>query len=285
MHRSDQIDNQNKFGLGHWSDTDSQYQDARHMMFAPPDTPAPLEISASSPVEMSGIQPTETIGATMRTQTPPQTTQTSNGRSRALSGVPPPIFNGDRNQSELFLDKFMSYEIVNGDARQFTVPFLKVALALSYMNGPKVNSWARHKRQWLKSQQAARVSMMDRSLWDDFEANFRVAYTDHNAKLTAYQRLNDLRMVGSDINSYIAEFDRLVEEAGYSKHDMGIVQKFKEGLQPSLVREILTHVVPAPISLALWRQKARECQTVYKELKNAGLNKYNPAGPTATQNK
>ena len=83
----------------------------------------------------------------------------------------------------------------------------------------------------------------------------------------------------------IAEFDRLVEEAGYSKHDMGIVQKFKEGLQPSLVREILTHIVPAPISLALWRQKAREHQTVYKELKNTGLNKYNPAGPTATQNK
>jgi len=142
--RSDQINNENEYRLGHWSETNSQYQDTRHTMFAPLDTPAPLEISASSPIEMSGIQPTETIGATMCTQTPPQI-QTSNGRSRALSRVPPPNFNGDHNLSELFLDKFTSYEIMNGDARQFTVPFLKVTLALSYMNGPKVDSWARHK--------------------------------------------------------------------------------------------------------------------------------------------
>src|SRR5882757_4332392 len=109
---------------------------------------------------------------------------------------------------------------------------------------------------------------------------------DQDTKLTAYQRLNDLRMVGGDIDSYIAEFDRLVEEAGYSKYDMGIVQKFKEGLHPSLVREVLTHVIPAPATLALWKQKARECQTVYKELKNAGLHqKSHRGGPTPTQQK
>ena len=174
---------------------------------------------------------------------------------------------------------------MNGDTRQFNVPFLKVALALSYMNGPKIDSWARHKRQWLKDQRAFGVSMMDNSLWNDFEADFRAAYTDHDAKLTAYQQLSDLKMVGSDIDSYIAEFDRLIEEVGYNKYDMGVIQKFKEGLQPSLVREVLTHIVPAPTTLALWRQKARERQTVYKELKNAGLNRNTPAGPTATQNK
>jgi len=78
--------------------------------------------------------------------------------------------------------------------------------------------------------------MMDKSLWDDFKADFWAAYMDHNTKLTAYQRLNDLRIVGSDIDSYITEFDCLVKEAGYSKHDMGMMQKFKEGLQPLLIR-------------------------------------------------
>src|SRR5882757_1110970 len=108
---------------------------------------------------------------------------------------------------------------------------------------------------------------------------------DQDTKLTAYQRLNDLRMVGGDIDSYIAEFDRLVEEAGYSKYDMGIVQKFKEGLHPSLVREVLTHVTPTPTTLETWRKRARERQTIYKELKNAGLNQGKGGGPTPLQNK
>jgi len=85
-------------------------------------------------------------------------------------------------------------------------------------------------------------------------------------------------MHGSDIDSYVAEFDRLIDEAGYSRSDIGVLQKFKEGLQPSLVREVLTHVTPAPTTLAAWKQKARERQMVYKELKNAGLHHEIPRG-------
>ena len=159
-HLSDQIDNNNEFGLGHWSETDTQYSDAHHMMHAPLTTPEPLNIAATAPMDTSGL---EYIGATTSAPAPPANPP-SNGGSRALSGVLPLIFNGDRDKSELFLDKFMSYEIVNGDSKQFTTPFLKVALCLSYMNGPKIDSWARHRRLWLKAQKDAGVSMMDRSL-------------------------------------------------------------------------------------------------------------------------
>jgi len=53
----------------------------------------------------------------------------------------------------------------------------------------------------------------DKSLWEDFELMFRMAYTDQDAKLTAFQKLSELRMQGSDIDSYIADFDRLIDEA------------------------------------------------------------------------
>ena len=124
--------------------------------------------------------------------------------------------------------------------------------------------------------------MTDKSLWEDFELMFRTAYMDQDAKLTAFQKLSELRMQGSDIDSYIADFDRLIDEAGYSKYDMGVMIKFKEGLQPSLLREILLHNVPAPQTLLDWKQKARERQMVYKELKNAGLHR---GGPTDLQKK
>jgi len=38
---SDQIDNENDFSLGHWSETDTQYSDARHMMHARSPPPHP----------------------------------------------------------------------------------------------------------------------------------------------------------------------------------------------------------------------------------------------------
>jgi len=280
---SDQINNNNDFGLGHWSETDTQYSDTRPMMHVPVTTPEPFHIAATAPMDTSSFK---YIGATMSAPAPPPVNPPSNGGSHALSGVPPPIFNGDCDKSELFLDKFTSYEIINGDSKQFTTPFLKVALCLSYMNGPKIDSWARHRRLWLKAQKDAGVSIMDRSLWDNFKADFCRAYADQDAKLMAYQKLNELRMHGSDIDSYVAEFDRLIDEAGYSRSNIGVLQKFKEGLQPSLIREVLTHVVPAPTTLATWKQKAREWQTVYKELKNARLHqKSHGGGPTPTQQK
>jgi len=92
----------------------------------------------------------EQIGATV---TAPADVTRANGHNNwALSGVPPPMFNGNRDKSETFFDKFTSYKLVNGDAKQFTTPFLKVALCLSYFNGPKVDAWARQKWSWLKDQ-------------------------------------------------------------------------------------------------------------------------------------
>jgi len=248
----------------------------------PTTTPTqPLEIAATPHIEMEEIAATphiemEEIAATVTAPAPPTENRTANG-NRSLSGVPPPMFNGDRDQSEHFLDKFMSYEIVNGDARQFTVPYLKTALCLLYFNGPKVDAWARQQRLWLKQRhEQDGVPMTNKALWDDFELMFRTAYTDQDAKLTAFQKLSELRMQGSNIDSYIADFDWLIDEAGYSKFDMGVMIKFKEGLQPSLLREILLHNVPAPKTLIDWKQKARERQTVYKELKNARLHQGGP---------
>src|SRR5712671_5785948 len=95
MRLSDQINNDNEFGLGHWSETDTQYSDVRHMMHTPVTNPAPLSIAATAPMDTSGL---EYIGATMSAPAPPPVNPPSNGGSRALSGVPPPIFNGDRNK-------------------------------------------------------------------------------------------------------------------------------------------------------------------------------------------
>ena len=107
--------------------------------------PAPAEISATPALEAE-------MSATI-THTPAQPSGERNGSSKSLSGVPPPVFNGDRDKSEAFLDKFLGYELANIDAKQFTVPALKTALCLTYLNGVKVDAWARMKRKWLLQEQ------------------------------------------------------------------------------------------------------------------------------------
>jgi len=52
-------------------------------------------------------------------------------------------------------------------------------------------------------------------------------------------------MQGSDIDSYITDFDRLISEVGHNPMDIGVIMMFWEGLQPSLLREVLLHNVPA----------------------------------------
>ena len=273
---ANRIAKENHLGLGHYRENDSKFSKGQHI------TLPPLEIAMTPQIETSE---SELIGAT--TTTPANHTDKANGHSnRALSGVPPPMFNGDRDKSETFMDKFTSYELVNGDSKQFTTPFLKVALCLSYFNGPKVDTWVRQKRSWLKEQRDLfGVSIANPQLWTDFERTYKDAFTDQDAKLAAYQELHSLKMQGSDIDSYIAKFDRLISKVGHNPTDIGVVMMFREGLQPLLLREVLLHNVPTPTTLGVWKRKARERQMVYKELRNASLHRSNNGGPTDLQKK
>jgi Zinc knuckle len=80
-------------------------------------------------------------------------------------------------------------------------------------------------------------------------------------------------MIGGDIDSYIATFDRLRKESGYREDDLGAIVKFREGLPPKLLQEIIMHNVPAPTTMNAWKKKARERQTAYKELRNVTAKK------------
>ena len=240
----------------------------------------PMEIAAAPAAEPSS---SASIAATITNNPAPPSEPRTNG-NRSLSGVPPPIFNGDREHSEAFLDKFLGYELANMDAKQFTVPALKTALCLTYLNGVKIDAWARQKRKWLRDEQRGGAAPTEAYLWDHFERDFKAAFTDGDAKITASEKLHALKMVGSDIDTYIAEFDRLLDEIGYRKDDWGAILKFKEGLQPKLLHEIIVHTTPAPTTMTGWKNAARQRQTVYKELKNAGLSRGGGGGgPTDTQ--
>ena len=70
----EQIENDNFFQLGHWKETNPQFESRRHMMYPPTvTTPLPLEIAAAPHIEM------EEVAATVTAPTPSAETKPANG--------------------------------------------------------------------------------------------------------------------------------------------------------------------------------------------------------------
>jgi Retrotransposon gag protein len=57
--------------------------------------------------------------------------------------------------------------------------------------------------------------MEDDALWDHFKKDFSAAFTDTDAHLTTFQKFQELKMTGDDLNTYVAKFERLRQSAGY----------------------------------------------------------------------
>ena len=59
----------------------------------------------------------------------------------ALKGHPPEIFDGQRANAIKFSQEFGLWRICNSQNESMTNPFQRVALALSYIKGPRVDDW------------------------------------------------------------------------------------------------------------------------------------------------
>jgi hypothetical protein len=105
----------NKLGLRWWDVADPNYQAGQHIITAP-------ELAQISAAPSVGPVPMDTITATV---VAPAVQAPSNGQSKGgLIGLPPLIFDGNRAKSDLFLDKFLGYKLINGESRTFQVPYL-----------------------------------------------------------------------------------------------------------------------------------------------------------------
>ena len=63
---------------------------------------------------------------------------TTNG---GLKGNAPAIFDGNQSKSKAFLREFQLYRILNSRQELMSIPFRRVALALTYIKEEKVDDW------------------------------------------------------------------------------------------------------------------------------------------------
>jgi hypothetical protein len=161
-----------------------------------------------------------------------------------LRGKTPDIFNGDYKKSEVFLQQFNVHWGLNNNHEIMTTPYLQTMYALSLIKGPLVNDWANDQVTKLRSKVTHAqnpIGCNREVLWTKFSATFTTAFTDTARTQNAYMALMHLKMRGNNLDTYIATFKHLANQANYQLNDTATIHYFARGLERELQNAILYH--------------------------------------------
>ena len=129
----------------------------------------------------------------------------------------PAIFNGDWRYSDQFLRQFQLYRNANHKNDAIKEPFRCTNIALSLIRGPNVEDWVKMQLNYLEHQ-ASMVEYISEDIWDDFEADFRAAFTDTTKQAQAYNKLMSFEQGSLSIDDYIAQFEALCKRAKWPRN-------------------------------------------------------------------
>jgi hypothetical protein len=175
-----------------------------------------------------------------------------------LIGIPPATFDGDRRKTDQFITRFRLFCIINERNTVITNPKRRVALALTYIRGPKVDDWVDQQCDAPSREvnHARTHADMDEAVWDNFIAEFKRAFAESSWEVLA--RLYKLQMTGNNIEMYIATFENLVRRAESCKRESGsMVHIFHQGLPTNVERSIMKRQA-IPNTIDEWQSAARE---------------------------
>jgi len=148
-------------------------------------------------------------------------TNQNNGNGGGILGCTPEPFGGDRSASKAFLHQFKTWANLNGDKDVFKDQFRKCTLFLTYIIGSDVDNWV------FTHVNEASQNRTDPHLWRALRIAFEEAFTDTGEKVISLSKLENHKMIGSDVDKYIASFNRLLPLAGFSANDARVINMFR----------------------------------------------------------
>ena len=125
-----------------------------------------------------------------------------------LVGNPPNVFDGNCRMTMTFGDQFINWWRQNPNTFSLGQPYQRILMALSYMRGPSVSDWARDKGTWAFNQVygAQQRNPNEIGLWTEFEQSFNNTFLDTTKVEEATRSLDALRMTGTNLEDYNAQF-------------------------------------------------------------------------------
>jgi len=211
-------------------------------------------------------QPAEVNTATEAAAHPPNINVITSNTNGALKGNPPFIFNGDRQLSKKFLMAFQLWRMINKTNETMKQPYSRVIAALSYMDGPKVDSWKEEQLVRLDDEVNSGTLEIDETLWDDFMDSFMKAFTNTNRKAEAYQELCKLRHKDS-LDEFFADFKCLAKDSDIKLDDHGTIKILKINLKGELVKAVIRSPNYNPTADVPWKFKDWEKETHNQHIK------------------
>jgi hypothetical protein len=222
-------------------------------------------INIDAPIKTPDVDMSANVTTVAPTHAPP---------SNRLKGTAPAVFNGDRSRSKSFWNEFRRYRLLNRNNDSISIPFFRVLTALSYIKGPLVEDWVNacdvelEKRTDLTKPGSVRES--NETLWREFEAAFKAAWTDTTKVQSAYSQLMKLQMKDLDIDTYNATFARLANATGWEEDAKGTIDRYRSGLREAIQRHIINRDT-MPDTMVEWQTAARKEVSKVKELQSSGL--------------
>jgi Retrotransposon gag protein len=117
------------------------------------------------------------------------------------------------------------------------LPIQKVALALTLIKGPEVARWARDIRTWVAGLDPAVQNVLE--VWEQFIVEFLDQYADTQAMICAQTKLDKLKMVYPHIDKYIANFEKMAQQAGYTQGNKETKYHFIQGMANKILEDVL----------------------------------------------
>jgi len=145
-------------------------------------------------------------------------------------------------------------------------PYSQVIAALSYMDGPKVDSWKEEQLIHLDDEVGSGTLEIDETLWDDFIDSFQRAFTNTNRKAEAYQELCKLKH-GESLNNFFMDFKHLVKDADIKLDDHRTIKILKNNLKGELVKAVIHLPNYNPTTETPWKFKEWEKETCNQHIK------------------
>ncbi len=161
-----------------------------------------------------------------------------------------------------------------------------MALVLSFMQGTAINDWVlqQTERLYLKCNGdlmngiAPTYQMDDERLWIEFGHDFHHVFANTALEQRAYGELANCTMGNKSINEYIAQFEHLLQKAGWDHMLWGSLFQFKKGLDREIHLKILQKEPMPAEALDAWEEVA-QCEVERQAFIDASLGPKEFQGP------
>ncbi len=141
-------------------------------------------------------------------------------------------------------------------------PYTRCMLFLTYIQGDEVQNWVMKQILWLRGEiGAGGVLPTNEWLWRETLRTFGHAFIDTMTEARARSELSKLKMMGGDIDGFIAKFECLACNANYTLDEPTVLDKFIKGLPTKLAEGCLNQ--DNPETWQEWAELARKRQGVY----------------------